>query len=96
MVSAGTIVAGGTVRRSILSPGVRIEPGSEITDSVLMQDVRIGEGAIVRRAILDKNVVVPPGARIGVDVEEDRARGFTISDNGVVVLGKGADVFAPV
>ncbi|MCC6668216.1 MAG: glucose-1-phosphate adenylyltransferase [Polyangiaceae bacterium] len=96
IVSAGTIVAGGVVRRSILSPGVRIEPGSEVTDSVLMQDVRIGEGAIVRRAILDKNVVVPPGARVGVDAEEDRARGFTFSDNGIVVLGKGDDVFTPV
>ena len=96
IVSAGTIVAGGVVRRSILSPGVRIEPGSEVTDSVLMQYVRICEGAIVRRAILDKNVVVPPGARVGVDAEEDRARGFTFSDNGIVVLGKGDDVFTPV
>lgn len=96
IVSAGTIVAGGVVRRSILSPGVRLEPGSEVTDSVLMQDVHIGAGAIVRRAILDKNVHVPPGARVGVDVEEDKARGYTFSDNGIVVLGKGDDVFAPM
>ncbi|MBK8996086.1 MAG: glucose-1-phosphate adenylyltransferase [Myxococcales bacterium] len=95
IVSAGTIVAGGVVRRSILSPGVRVEPGSEVTDSVLMQGVRIGAGAIVRRAILDKNVSVPAGARIGVDVEEDKARGYTFSDNGIVVLGKGDEVPAP-
>lgn len=95
IVSAGTIVAGGVVRRSILSPGVRVEPGSEVTDSVLMQGVRIGAGAVVRRAILDKNVSVPAGARIGVDVEEDRARGYTFSDNGIVVLGKGDEVPAP-
>ncbi|GMV17466.1 MAG: glucose-1-phosphate adenylyltransferase [Polyangiaceae bacterium] len=95
IVSAGTIVAGGVVRRSILSPGVRVEPGSEVTDSVLMQGVRIGAGAIVRRAILDKNVSVPAGARIGVDLEEDKARGYTFSDNGIVVLGKGDEVPAP-
>jgi len=94
IVSAGTIVAGGVVRRSILSPGVRIEPGAEVTDSVLMHDVRIGAGAVVRGAILDKSVSVPPGARVGVDPELDRSRGFTFSDNGIVVLGKGDDVFS--
>jgi glucose-1-phosphate adenylyltransferase len=56
---------------------------------VLLDDVSVGPGAVVRRAILDKSVVVPAGAHIGVDLEADRARGFTISDNGIVVLGKG-------
>jgi glucose-1-phosphate adenylyltransferase len=63
-----------------------------VEDSVLMDDVDVGRGAIVRRAILDKNVRVPPGARIGVDAEEDRNRGFTTSDSGVVCLGKGDPV----
>jgi len=94
MVSAGAIVSGGSVRRSILSPGVNVHSYAEVEDSVLMNGVHIGRHAIVKRAILDKNVVVPPGARIGVNVEEDRARGFTVSENGVVVLGKG-DVIPP-
>jgi ADP-glucose pyrophosphorylase len=46
----------------------------------------------VRRAILDKNVRIPPGARIGVDPEEDRARGLTASDSGILCLGKGDPV----
>jgi glucose-1-phosphate adenylyltransferase len=50
--------------------------------------VPVGAGAIVRNAILDKNVVVPPGARIGVDPEEDAARGFIVEDD-LTVLGKG-------
>jgi hypothetical protein len=33
-------------------------------------------------------VIVPDGFTIGVDVEEDRRRGFTVSDNGVVALAK--------
>jgi glucose-1-phosphate adenylyltransferase len=92
MVSSGVIISGGTVRRSVLSPGVVVHSYASVEDSVLLQDVEIGRGAVVRRAILDKNVSVPPGARIGVDAAADRARGFRISEGGVVVLGKGDEV----
>ncbi len=92
MVSEGVIVSGGLVRRSVLSPGVRVESRSEVHDSVILNDVSIGDDAIVKRAILDKDVVVEPGARLGVDREQDVARGFTISDNGIVVVGKGGRV----
>ncbi|HEY2407408.1 MAG TPA: glucose-1-phosphate adenylyltransferase [Polyangiaceae bacterium] len=88
MVAAGVIVSGATVRRSILSPGVSIHSGAVVEDSVLLHGVDVGRSAVVRRAIIDKNVRVPPGARIGVNPEEDRARGFTFSDSGVVVIGK--------
>ena len=87
LVSAGVIVAGGTVRRSVLSPGVRVEAGALVEGSVVMDDVCIGRGAFVRNAILDKNVVVADGARIGHDPDGDRAR-FTVSSNGVTVVGK--------
>lgn len=89
MVSAGVIISGATVRRSILSPGVFVHSRAVVEDSVLMHNANIGRDAIVRRAIIDKNVQVPAGARIGVNPEEDRANGFTVSESGVVVLGKG-------
>jgi glucose-1-phosphate adenylyltransferase len=92
LVSQGVIVSGGTVRKSILSPGVRVHTGASVDASVLMHNVDIGNGAVVRNAILDKNVVVWPGAKVGVDLDHDRARGFTITDAGVVVLGKGEQV----
>jgi glucose-1-phosphate adenylyltransferase len=91
IVSPGVIVSGGTVRRSVLSPGVLVEAHALVEDSVIMDDTVIGEGAIVRRALLDKNVYVPPGARIGTDKTEDEAR-FTVSPHGVVAIGKGEKV----
>src|SRR5206468_4387606 len=55
MVSAGVVASGGTVRRSILSPGIRVHSGALVEGSVLMHDVDIGRGAVVRNAIIDKN-----------------------------------------
>ena len=47
---------------------------------------------MVRRAIIDKNVRVPPGARIGIDPDRGRRPRFTVSPDGVVVIGKGEKV----
>jgi glucose-1-phosphate adenylyltransferase len=88
VIGAGVIVSGGTVRRSVLSPGVIVHSRATVEDSVLLDGVDVGRDAIVRRAIIDKNVKVPRGARVGVNPDEDRARGFTLSDNGIVVIGK--------
>jgi glucose-1-phosphate adenylyltransferase len=93
MVCAGVIVSGGSVRRSILSPGVHVHSYAEVERSVLLHSVEIGRNAIVRNAILDKHVRVAPGAQIGVDLERDRER-FVVSDGGIVAVGKGAVVDA--
>jgi glucose-1-phosphate adenylyltransferase len=88
LIGAGSIVAGATVDRSVVSTDVIIRPGAHVAGSVLMPGVQIGRNAVVSGAILDKNVVVPDGARIGVDPDEDAAH-YTVSPGGVVVLGKG-------
>ena len=93
MVCAGVIVSGATVRRSILSPGVRAHSYAEVSGSVLMHGVEVGRGAVVRNAIVDKNVRIAPGAQIGVDPAADRER-FLISPGGIVVIGKGDRVDA--
>jgi glucose-1-phosphate adenylyltransferase len=88
MVGAGTIISGAHVRTSVISSNVSIGSGAYVEGSVIMPGVRIGKNAVVRRAILDKNTVIPDGAQIGVDLERDRGL-YTVSDGGVVVLGKG-------
>jgi len=87
LVCAGVIVSGGRVRRSILSPGVRVHSFAEVDSSVLLHGVDVGRDAIVRNAILDKNVQIADGAQIGVDPEADRER-FVVSDGGIVVIGR--------
>ena len=94
MVSSGAVISGGTVRHSVISPGVRVHSYSEVDDSVLLGGVEIGRHAVVRNAIIDKNVKVPPGARIGVDEDHDEKR-FMLSSEGRVVIGKGDEVPAP-
>jgi glucose-1-phosphate adenylyltransferase len=93
MVCDGVVVSGGVVRRSVLSPGVRVHSRAEVDGSVLMHGADIGRDAIVRNAILDKNVKIAPGARVGVDPKADAER-FHVSAGGIVVIGKGATVDA--
>jgi len=88
IVSPGVVVSGALVENSVLSPNVQVHSWATVSDSVLMDNVDIGRHAVVRRAILDKNVVVPEGARIGMDPDEDRARGYTVTESGITVIGK--------
>jgi glucose-1-phosphate adenylyltransferase len=91
IVGAGSIIVGSHLARTVSSYDVMVSQGAFVEGSVLMPSVRIGANAVVRRAILDKNVVVEEGAQIGVDLERDRKR-FTVSDGGIVVVGKGVRV----
>jgi glucose-1-phosphate adenylyltransferase len=86
IVSAGCIVSGGRVIRSVLSPGVRVNSYSEVDSSILMANVQIGRHSRVRHAIIPPNTVIPEFSVIGHDLSEDRAKGYTVTDSGVVVV----------
>jgi glucose-1-phosphate adenylyltransferase len=92
LLSQGSIIAGATVDHCVLSPEATVMPDAVVEASFLMNAVRIGKGAQVRRAIIDKNVQIPDGGRVGVDHEEDRDNGYTVTDSGITVIGKSHSV----
>lgn len=85
IVSPGCIVSGGIVKRSVLSPWVRVNSYSHIEESILMEGCSIGRHAHVRRAIIEKNVRIPEHAVIGYDLHEDAKR-FRVTESGIVVI----------
>jgi len=91
LVCDGCIISGGHVHRSVLSPKVRINSFSEVSESILFENVTVGRRCRIRRAIVDKNVEIPAGMTIGYDEAEDRQR-FHVTSGGVVVIPKGMKV----
>jgi len=88
IVGPGCIVSGSTVRESVLGRRVHVHSYATVEESVIMDDVELNRGCHVRRAILDRNVIVEEGERIGFDAEEDRAKGYHVTEEGLTVVPK--------
>ena len=88
IVSHGTIVSGGRVLQSVLSPDVRVNSYSEVQGCILFTGVNVGRYSRLRRCIVERGVYIPENTQIGYDLERDRARGFVITESGLVVVGR--------
>ena len=91
LVSDGAIISGGTINRCVLHPRVRIHSYADVDESILMDGVDVGRHSKIRRTIIDKGVRIPPHTTIGYDLELDRQR-FTVTESGIVVVPKGAEI----
>jgi glucose-1-phosphate adenylyltransferase len=89
LVSAGCIISGGRINRSVLSNRCRINSFSSVDECILFENVVIGRHARIRRAIIDKDVEIPPHTEIGYDLEADKKR-WSVSEGGIVVIPKRA------
>ncbi|MDP9268020.1 MAG: glucose-1-phosphate adenylyltransferase [Acidobacteriota bacterium] len=92
IVSNGSIISGGVVRRSVISPDVRVNSYSEVDDSIVFSHVNIGRHCRIKRAIIDRDVHIPEGTVIGFDPEADRQRYF-VTDSGITVVTRDYSLF---
>mgnify|MGYP001828183682 CR=1 FL=1 len=92
MVCQGAIISGGSVSRSVIGPGVRVNSYASVEDSILFDRVNVGRRSRLRRVIVDKDVHIPPETEIGFDRQADVQRGFTVTDSGLVVLSRGEQI----
>jgi glucose-1-phosphate adenylyltransferase len=85
IVSAGSIISGGRVTGSVLSPDVRVNSYTEVENSILFSHVNIGRYSRIRRAIIDRHIHIPERTEIGFDLKEDRKK-YHVTETGIVVV----------
>lgn len=85
IVCGGCLLTGGTVRNSVLGPGVRVHSGAAVDECVILDNCDIGRRAQLHKVILDKYVRVPEDAVIGHDLEHDRQL-YYVTKTGIVVV----------
>ncbi len=92
LLSNGCVI-NGTVINSVLSPGVCVERGAVVRDSVIMNDTTIRRGACVDRCVLDKEIQVGEDAHVGVG-EDDTPNQLEPANlnSGITIVGKGARI----
>ncbi|MEX2239031.1 MAG: glucose-1-phosphate adenylyltransferase [Dehalococcoidia bacterium] len=90
LISSGAIV-NGTVRNSIISPGVFIAEGAQVIDSILFDDVVVQEGSLVHRCIVDKRARLSRWSIVGfgddTTANKDEPKNLK---RGITLVGKGA------
>jgi glucose-1-phosphate adenylyltransferase len=88
VISPGSVVSGSSVSQSVLGRRVRVHSYATVEDSVVFDGCELERGCHVRRAILDKFVRIQAGERVGFDAEEDRAKGYHVTESGITVVPK--------
>lgn len=89
MVSGGCIISGAKVSQSVLFSNVHIEEQTEISHSVILPGVQVGKHVRLNKVIVDRRVSLKDGFVAGFDHDEDRARGFRVTNEGVVLITRG-------
>ncbi|MFT7054055.1 MAG: glucose-1-phosphate adenylyltransferase [Psychromonas sp.] len=91
LISDGCLITGALIKKSVLGFKCIVGNDTEIHESVLLGDATIGKNCKILKTIIDKDVHIADNVQIGVNLEEDKRR-FTVSEEGIVVIPKGARI----
>lgn len=89
MISAGCIISGASINKSLIFSNCKIHSYSKIEESLILPECEVFDGCTIQRAIIDRGCVIPEGTEIGVDHDEDRARGFRVTEGGITLVTPG-------
>ena len=89
MVSAGCIISGASIKRSLIFSNCKIHSYSRIVDSLILPECEVLDGCTIIGAIIDRGCVIPEGTEIGVNHDDDRARGFRVTKGGRTLVTPG-------
>lgn len=86
MVSGGCIISGARVRKSLIFSNCKIHSHCDISESLILPECEVHDRCTIRGAIIDRGSVIPEGTEIGVNHDDDRARGFRVTEGGRVLV----------
>jgi glucose-1-phosphate adenylyltransferase len=86
VVSGGCVISGSKIERTLLFSNVHVHSYTNIKDTVVLPEVDIGRHCRISRAIIDRGCIIPEHTVIGEDADADRARGFRVTDSGLVLV----------
>ena len=86
IVSGGCIISGAKLNRALLFSNVKVHSYAYIEQTVVLTDVNVGRNTRIHRAILDRGCNIPDNMVIGENHDEDRQRGFRVTDKGIVLV----------
>ena len=86
MVSGGCIISGSEIRNSLMFSRSRVHSYSAVSESVILPEVEIGQKCDIHRAIIDRGAKIEDGTVIGRDHDDDRKRGFRVTDSGLTLV----------
>ena len=88
VVSEGCIIRGAKVQDSVLGRNIHIHSNANIINSIILDNVTIGEGCKINMAIIDKEVNIPPGTEIGYNFEDDKKNYLMDEESSIIVIPK--------
>ena len=85
LVSGGCIVSGGSIKRTLLFTGVRVNSFSSLEEAVVLPRVFVGRNSRLSKVVIDSDVIIPEGLVVGEDPIFDAKR-FRRSEGGVCLI----------